>query len=76
MHRDAVRIAQQREAEIRAQPLLHRILAPDLGRHFLLSTRPPESLAGHYRFWRNFGLGFFLGGGALAIWLSGVSLLR
>ncbi len=71
MHREALQLARQRQADLRAQPVLHRIMAPDHGRHFLLSSRSPESLAGHYRFWRGLGLGFFLAGGALAIWLGG-----
>lgn len=76
MHGEALRVAQQRETEMRAQPVLHRIMAPDDDRHFLLSSRPPESLAGHYRFWRSAGLSFFLGGGALAIWLGSSMLWR
>ena len=76
MHHAAMRIAKKRAAEIRSQPLVHRITAPDLGRHFLLSTQPPKRLAGHYRFWRSLGLAFFLGGGAVAVWLGGLSLLR
>ena len=76
MHHAAIGIARQQEAAVRAQPMLHRITAPDQGRLYLLSTRPPQNLAGHYRFWRSLGLGFFLGGGALALWLGGLSLLR
>jgi len=76
MHREAMRIAKKRAAEIQSQTQLHRITAPDLGRHFLLSTQAPELLAGHYRFWRSVGLAFFLGGGALSVWLMGWSWLR
>jgi hypothetical protein len=76
MHREALLLARQNEAEVKAQPVIHRVMVPDHDRHFLLSSRPPESLAGHYRFWRGFGLAFFLGGGALAIWLGGLTLLR
>lgn len=74
MHREALRLAQQREAEIRVQPVLHRIMAPDHDRLFLLSSQPPASLAGHYRFWRALGLGFFLAGGSLVVWLGGLIL--
>jgi len=76
MHRQAFRLARKQETEIRSQPVIHRIRAPDHGRHFLLSSRPARFLAGHYRFWRSFGLGFFLGGGALVIWLLGLTLLH
>lgn len=74
MHQEALRLTQQREVEVKAQPVIHRIMVPDHGLHFLLSSRPPESLAGHYRFWRALGLAFFLGGGALAIWLGGLAV--
>ncbi len=76
MHREAFRLARQKETELISRPIAHRISAPEHDRHFLLSTRPPETLAGHYRFWRSLGLVFFLGGGALAIWMSGWILLR
>lgn len=76
MHRAAMRVTQKRAAEIRSLPQLHRLSAPGLGRHFLLSTRAPAHLAGHYRFWRSVGLTFFLGGGAVSVWLMGWSWLR
>lgn len=75
MHLEALRIARKKETEIQAQPVVHRIMPPEHGRQYLLSTRPPESLAGHYRFWRGTGLALFLGGGALAVWMGGILLL-
>ena len=76
MHRAAFQLARQREAKIREQPVRHHLRVPGQGRHFLLSSRAPEQLAGHYRFWRSLGLGVFLGGGSLAVWLGGWLLLR
>jgi hypothetical protein len=76
MHHEALRLARQREAESRVQPTVNRIMLPDHDRRYLLSSRPPESLAGHYHFWRGMGLVLFLGGGALGIWLGGLGLLR
>ena len=74
MHREAMRSAKQKQVKELAAPIVHRVMAPDNGYHFLISSEPPQKLASHYRFWRTFGLGLFLGMGALGLWLGGLRL--
>jgi hypothetical protein len=76
MHAEALRLAKAREAQLQAQPVVHRVMAPDPGFQYLVSSRPPAELAGHYRFWRAFGLALFFGAGSVGIWLFGVFLAR
>ncbi len=45
---------------------------PTGSRHFLISSRKPAKLVGHYRWWRNIGLGLFFAAGAAAVWLAGI----
>lgn len=75
MHREAMRIAKQKQVKELAAPTVHRVMAPDNGYHFLISSKPPQKLASHYRFWRSFGLGLFLAMGALGLWLAGLRLV-
>ncbi len=75
MHREATRIAKQKQVKELATPVVHRMMTPDNGYHFLISSQPPHKLASHYRFWRSFGLVLFLGMGALGLWLAGLRLL-
>jgi len=75
MHREAMRIAKHKQVKELAAPIVHRVMAPDNGYHFLISSKPPQKLASHYRFWRSFGLGLFLGMGVLGLWLAGLRLV-
>ncbi|MDP1682757.1 MAG: hypothetical protein Q8L39_13425 [Burkholderiales bacterium] len=75
MHREAIRSAKQKQIKELATPIVHRVMAPDNGYHFLISSKPPQKLASHYRFWRTFGLGLFIGMGALGLWLAGLRLV-
>lgn len=75
MHREAMRIAKQKQVNELATPTVHRVMAPDNGYHFLISSKPPQKLASHYRFWRTFGLGLFIGMGVLGLWLGGLRLV-
>ena len=75
MHRESLRIAQEKQAQQLAAPTVHRVMAPDNGHHYLISSQPPKMLASHYRFWRTFGLGLFLGMGMLGLWLAGLRLV-
>ncbi|MEK6663596.1 MAG: hypothetical protein AABY73_06985 [Pseudomonadota bacterium] len=74
MHREAMRITKQKQVKELATPAMHRVMAPDNGYHFLISSKPPQKLASYYRFWRTFGLGLFIGMGVLGLWLAGLRL--
>lgn len=74
MHAQALRLAKEKEAEQLAAPTVHRVMKPDRGFHYLISSRVPAALAGHYRFWRGAGLTLFLGAGAAAVWLFSLGL--
>lgn len=74
MHAQALRLAKEKEAEILAAPSVHRVMKPDRGFHYLISSRDPAALAGHYRFWRSAGLVLFLSTGSVALWLLRLGL--
>lgn len=71
MHRAAMQTVQAGHAEQDAAPAVHTLTPPGYGLVYLISSRTPEQLAGHYRFWRGFGLLLFFAGGIAGIWLLG-----
>lgn len=75
MHREASSIAHEKQAQHLAMPTVHRVMAPDAGYHYLISSQPPQKLASHYRFWRAWGFVLFIGMGVLGLWLAGRWLL-
>ena len=74
MHREALRVAKDKQTLELAAPIVHRVMAPDSGHRYLISSKSPQKLASHYRFWRAFGLGLFIGMGMLGLWLAGLWL--
>lgn len=75
MHAEALRLAQEKEKVVMATPAVNRIMQPDRGFQYLISSRDPATLAGHFRWWRSAGLALFLAAGTVGIWLTGNSLL-
>lgn len=75
MHLEAARIAKGKQIQTEAAPIVHRVMAPANGYYYLISSKRPDELASHYRFWRSFGLLLFIGMGALGLWLMGVWLV-
>ena len=78
MHAQALRLAKEKQAELLAAPTVHRVMKPDRRFHYLISSRDPAALAGHYRLWRSTGLTLFLGAGAAAVWVFslGIPILK
>ena len=76
MHAEALKLAQQKEAQLKAAPAVNRVMAPDRGFQYLISARDPAALAGYYLWWRAGGLALFLGAGVLAVYLITLSTLR
>lgn len=76
MHREAARIAHEKHGHTAVAPTVHRVMAPGNAYHYLISSKRPDMLASHYRFWRSFGLVLFIGMGVFGLWLAGVWLIE
>lgn len=70
LHREAMRIVDEREREALSRPANHLLSKPDEAQPLIISTIPPEELADQYRWRMVFGFLLFFGAGSASLWIA------